>query len=52
MITIDYRTSQHAVSYERPSAIEQLAAEKLAEANFATGSIDLTHNVAMDEIPD
>ena len=48
----DYRTSGHETSYEPPSPIERLAAERLAQATHNPGPIDLTHTVAMDEIPD
>lgn len=56
MSGIDYRSRGHDISYELPSPLEQLAAERLASEDLAQathnpGPIDLSH-VAMDEIPD
>jgi len=52
MSATDYRSGHPAASYEKPSAIEALAAEQLAQADLALGPIDLSYDVAMDELPD
>jgi hypothetical protein len=52
MSATDYQSDHHAITYTRPSTIESLAAEQLAHANTDLGPIDLSYDVAMDELPD
>ncbi|WP_171814621.1 hypothetical protein [Arthrobacter dokdonensis] len=52
MSATDYQHGPHTMTYERPSPLERQAAEQLAQATHDLGPIDLTHDAAMDELPD
>ncbi|MCZ2403564.1 hypothetical protein IV498_10315 [Paenarthrobacter sp. Z7-10] len=52
MTATDYQGSPHTISYEQPSGAERQAAGQLAQARHNLGPMDITHDVAMDEVPD
>lgn len=52
MSATDYQSGHHSITYTRPSTIESLAAEKLTQAHPDLGTIDLSYDVALDELPD